>query len=207
MLIGAWWCAEEKILALEKFLVEGRKKLESATDKAEEQASRLVQQDHGLKQALDLLQQKEEELLTSKRRVRSLTTALAETPDGITRVKPPAPGRSSAARPRAEEAVPRSKPQLQPRAAPATVGRGSDGVSAAVAPEREAVASVKQRFEEAEEPEPVASPKTEEAVRRRRQPAPPTLRPPLQRKSADRCTAVACALCEPFRAPGGPDVP
>ena len=165
VLIGAWWCAEEKILALEKFLVEGRKKLESATDKAEEQASRLVQQDHGLKQALDLLQQKEEELLTSKRRVRSLTTALAETPDGITRVKPPAPGRSSAARPRAEEAVPRSKPQLQPRAAPATVGRGSDGVSAAVAPEREAVASVKQRFEEAEEPEPVASPKTEEAVR------------------------------------------
>ena len=46
------------------------------------------------------------------------------------------------------------------------------GVSAAVAPEREAVASVKQRFEEAEEPEPVASPKTEEAVRPRRQPAP-----------------------------------
>ena len=172
MLIGAWWCAEEKILALEKFLVEGRKKLESATDKAEQQASHLVQQDQGLKQAFDLLRQKEEELLTSKRRVRSLTTALAETPDGIMRVKPPAPGRSSAARPRAEEAVPRSKPQLQPRAAPATVGRGSDGVSAAVAQEREAVASVKQRFEEAEEPEPVASPKTEEAVRPQQQPAP-----------------------------------
>ena len=171
MLIGAWWCAEEKILALEKFLVEGRKKLESATDKAEQQASHLVQQDQGLKQAFSLLQQKEEELLTSKRRVRSLTTALAETPDGIMRVKPPAPGRSSAAR-RAEEAVPRSKPQLQPRAAPATVGRGSDGVSAAVAREREAVASVKQRFEEAEEPEPVASPKTEEAVRPQQQPAP-----------------------------------
>ena len=59
-LIGAWWCAEEKILALEKFLVEGRKKLESATDKAEQQASHLVQQDQGLKQAFSLLQQKEE---------------------------------------------------------------------------------------------------------------------------------------------------
>ena len=70
MLIGAW-CAEEKILALEKFLVEGRKKLESATDKAEQQASHLVQQDQGLKQAFGLLEQKEEELLTSKRRVRS----------------------------------------------------------------------------------------------------------------------------------------